>query len=166
MPMRHACSILSLAFALATLAGCASNPFVQAHTGPRKTKLTKDTPVEVLGFDLGDASQQDAFDAALEQAQQAATPLGSASFISSATLRDQAAAHAARELGAHRVLYTFAYRNSSTEYDSQPGYAFPTTSGRVHASSDPGDTFLIISGPTITSTTKHWWLYRAWFFRN
>ncbi len=164
--MHQLLKLLALAFALAALAGCATNPFVQAHTGPRETKLTKDAPVEVLGFDLGDPQQRDAFDAALERTRQAATPLGSASFISSATLRDQAVAHAARQLGANRALYTFAYRNSSTEYDTQPGYAFPSTTGRVHASSDPGDTFLIISGPTVTTTTKHWWLYRAWFFQD
>lgn len=146
---------------LTVVTGCATNPFISGHTGPRQTALPKDAPVRVLGADADDAEQIEAFDAALEQARQTATPMGVSSFVAGGTYRDAHAAQAARQLGANRVYYTFAYRSATVEQTQNFGYGFPV---HTHAGSGSDDTVFIYSAPTTDSDTRHWWQYRAYFF--
>ncbi len=126
--------------------------------------MPDDAPVAVLGADADDPQQMKAFTAALEKARRSATPLGTSSFVRSATYRDAAAANAARQLGANRVLYTFAYQNATTEHSPQPGYAFPVNTHGHYGTAHSDRNLTVITAPTTTRTTRHWWHYRAYFF--
>ncbi len=140
--------------------GCAADPFVRGHTGPRAQPLPEAAAVSVLGADAEDPTQMDSFDAALAQARASATPLGTSSFVAGGAFRDEHAARAARRLGANRVLYTFAYRTATVEQTQSPGFGFP-----VHSRAGD-DSVFVYNPPTTDSDTRHWWQYRAYFFRD
>lgn len=152
-PFKHI-ALGMLALTALLLVGCA-NPYLKGFTGEPGTPLAEDAPVEVFGANRGDAAQMDRFEAELSQARARHTELGNSTIVSAGSLRDETAAEAGRELGATLVLYSFGYVTSTVETDrTTRHHTYDHDNHRHHGHSY--DT---------TSTTKHWYEYRAYFFR-
>ncbi|XAM01156.1 hypothetical protein OT109_07165 [Phycisphaeraceae bacterium D3-23] len=142
--------------ALTTLlsVGCA-NPYLKGFTGDAGPALAENAPVQVIGANRADAEQMRVFETAHADAKQRHALLGSSTIVSASSLRDGVAAEAGRELGADLVLYTFAYVTSTVEIDRTTNHhTYDYDNHRHHGRSH-----------TTSSRTRHWYEYRAYFFR-
>lgn len=136
------------------LVGCA-NPYLKGFTGEPGVPLAEDAPVQVFGANRADATQMARLEAELAEARASHIEIGNSTIVSARLLRDGAAAEAGRELGATRVLYSFGYVTSTVETErTTRHHTYDHDNHRHHGHSY--DT---------TSTTKHWYEYRACFFR-
>lgn len=143
-----------LVIAALLLAGC-SNPYLKGFTGDAGTPLAEDAPVRVVGANRADAGQMRAFESAHADATARHTLLGTSTIVSGNSLRDSVAAKAARALGANLVLYSFAYIDSTVETDRTNNHdTYDHDNHRSHGRSY-----------SYTSTTRHWYEYRAFFYR-
>ncbi|MFI4861564.1 MAG: hypothetical protein ACIAXF_12895 [Phycisphaerales bacterium JB063] len=135
--------------------GC-TNPYLKGFTGDAAVPLGKDAPVQVIGANRDDAEQMRRFEAAKAQADREQVLLGTSTIVSASSLRDEVAAEAGRELGATHVLYSFAYVTSTVETDRRTDHhTYDYDNHRSHGRSY-----------STTSTTRHWFEYRAYFFRS
>lgn len=139
---------------LLLLGGCAYNPYLDGYTGQTTGALPEDAPVAVIGANRADPLQMRDFDQAYDDAQAAQQMLGSSTIVSDSRLRDAEAAHAAREIGASLVLYNFVYLDSTVERDTQTYERYSESDDRYQRERRSFD------------TTRHWYEYRAYFFKN
>ena len=138
------------------LTGCArSNPYLRGYSGETRAQLEEEAQVRVFGVNREDPLAMNVFEFAHQDAMADHTLLGTATIISARSLRDAAAAQAAREIGADVVLYNFAYMNSTVETDYDTHYH-----NRKH-----DDHYHHDRHTTRTDRTRHWYEYRAFFFQ-
>lgn len=98
------------------------------------------------------------FDAAYIDAELTYELIGSSTIVSGSKLRDAAAAEAGRELGAALVLYNFGYLTSTVETERN------TYDSSDHDDHHGVDHHYRHTERSSTSSTKHWYEYRAYFF--
>lgn len=152
--MHHKTALIGF-LGLLLLTGCSNNPYLGGYTGQTSGPLPKDAPVAVIGANRADPLQMRDFDQAYQSAEAGQQMLGSSTIISDSRLRDAEAAAAAREVGASLVMYNFSYLDSTVERDTQTYERFSKSSDdryqRERRSFD---------------MTRHWYEYRAYFFKN
>lgn len=136
--------------------GCA-NPYLGGFTGDADPPLPEDAPVAVIGANRADPLAMAEFDDAYAHAKDHHTLLGTSTIVSGNALRDAVAAEAGRELGATLVLYSFAYITSTVETDTSTYYR--------HRDDDNNRHFHDVERTERTDRTRHWFEYRAYFFR-
>lgn len=150
----HLKTTLTSVLGLLLLAGCSNNPYLDGYTGQTTGPLPEDAPVAVIGANRADPLQMRDFDQAFDDAETGQQMLGSSTIVSDSRLRDAEAAKAAREVGASLVLYNFAYLDSTVERDTQTYERFNHSDDRYQRERRSFD------------TTRHWYEYRAYFFKN
>lgn len=151
--MHQAKTYLLLALTALLHAGCATNPYVKGFSGQAGTPMPEDAPVAVIGANRADPLQMRDFELALSDARANQLMLGSSTIVSATPLRDAEAAEAGRELGATLVLYNYSYLDSTVERDTQ--------TYRRHSRND--DEYY--HERRSFDTTRHWYEYRAYFFK-
>lgn len=151
--MKHVSIYLSPLAALLFLVGCQSNLYVAGFTGQPSMPMPDDAPVAVIGANRADPLQMRQFDQAIFDAKANQRMLGTSTIVTSAYLRDVEAAEAARQLGASLVLYNFVYLDSTVERSTQEFRRFSEDDNTYY---DERRSF---------DTTRHWYEYRAYFFK-
>ncbi len=138
------------------LTGCV-NPFVAGYSGQTRPALPDTAEVITYGAHESDDRAMVQFNETYDNAQRDGWQrLGSASFLSSSTLRDPAAAAAGRQLGARLVLYTYRFSHETLTHH--------TSNTCTHRSDNCGrDRYHTCTYRTWTSPT-HWYRYHAYFF--
>jgi len=144
-------NLVALCLFAALMVGC-QNPYLGGYTGEREAPLAEEHPVLVVGVNRADPVQWQSFNQQLNAMRDQHALLGSATIVSGSLLRDTVAAEAARELGATRVYYSFAYLDSTVERQSDEYYH--------RGSNSDYDRF----ERRTYDTTRHWYEYRAYFF--